>query len=60
MKIGELIDMIREVERAEGWVEQAEEAILHGGNQDTMNRKHEALRAAQEDLARARDEEIKL
>lgn len=58
MTLGELIDMIREVERAEDAVASSELAIVHGGSEETMRRKRSVLSMDMDDLEKLRNRPI--
>lgn len=58
MKLGDLVDNIRRLEEAEGWVAQAKTALQHGGNARTMAAKQETLESAEAMLDRIRDEDV--
>lgn len=58
MTLGEVIDLIRQVEQAEAEVEQAEVVLGHGGNAATMQGKTEIFQDAKRYLKHLRDEEF--
>lgn len=60
MRLGDLIELLDEVARAKQDVADAETAILHGGNADTMARKHAAHRGREEYLEYLLNQEIDL
>jgi hypothetical protein len=59
MTLGDLVDGLREVGAAEETVREAERAIRHGGDADTMRRKHEWLEIVQRELVNVRNKELK-
>jgi hypothetical protein len=51
LNLGQLVDAIREVEAAETRIEDADRAVGHGGNENTMRRKHQEADDARQHLA---------
>lgn len=58
MKLRDLLELLDEAARAQRDVDEAETAIGHGGNADTMERKHNWHRACLERLEEVLDQEI--
>lgn len=58
MKLGDLVDAIRELERAEQEIEAAETSLLYGGNETTMKSKQWVLDMAIAKLANLREQDI--
>ena len=52
LTLGAIRDALRELKEADQRVEDCKQALLHGGNEDTMNRKREALRDAEDAVTR--------
>lgn len=58
MKLGELYDNLKRLEDADKAVEQALQALMFGGNTNTMQTKRDWLRECQVTLQSIRDEEL--
>lgn len=58
MKLGELADLLRELYEAEQQVKDCTQALGYGGNPQTMERKHQALQAAESQVEWLREQEL--
>lgn len=48
MKMGELYDRLEAIKKAEADLEYAESRLVHGGNAQTMEAKHAAVKSAED------------
>lgn len=60
MTLGELYDKLKAIKAAERYVQEAMDALAHGGAPETIQRKTDQLQFEADRLESLRDEEIKL